>query len=94
MHLMKDFDNVIDEKGFDELTELTAGYSGSDIYNLCREAAMEPIRDIEDILNIENDKTRPIEIKDFVKAMTQIRKSVSEKDLLSYTEWNNKFGSI
>ncbi|KAM0686657.1 Fidgetin-like protein 1 [Conglomerata obtusa] len=93
-NLMKDFDNKINQDEFDELTKLTIGYSGSDIYNLCREAAMEPIREIEDIMNIDNDKTRPISVLDFKKAMTQIRKSVSEKDLEGYNNWNNKFGCI
>ena len=32
-----------------EISELTCGYSGSDVDGLCREAALGPIRDIEDI---------------------------------------------
>lgn len=93
-HLMKDFENNINDVEYKKITNLTSGYSGSDLYNLCREAAMEPIREIDDILTVKSEQTRPINICDFEKAMTQIRKSVSESDLHNYEAWNSKFGCI
>jgi fidgetin-like protein 1 len=74
----------------------TEGYSGSDLFNLCREAAMEPVREagcIESLGLAEGCSLRKICLGDLVKGMFQIRKSVSEEEVKSYEEWNKKFGS-
>ncbi|CAG8757728.1 2889_t:CDS:2, partial [Acaulospora morrowiae] len=49
----------------------TAGYSGSDMDGLCREAALGPIRVIGDIRNIAADDVRSINYQDFLDALTQ-----------------------
>ena len=36
---------------------------------------------------------RPISIIDFDKALTQVRASVSTRDLQLYIDWNSQFGS-
>lgn len=74
--------------------EKTAGYSGSDVDNLCREAALGPIRCIRDILNVTAADVRPINRADFEYALTQVRASVSQTDLSGYLDWNEKFGSL
>ncbi|XP_050685778.1 fidgetin-like protein 1 isoform X2 [Eriocheir sinensis] len=73
---------------------MTEGYSGADMANLCREAALGPIRSIsfDDIHHISVEQVRPITVDDFVKALSCIKASVSDKDLHMYEEWNNKFG--
>lgn len=93
-YLIKEYDYRIEEGGFEEIAKLTEGYSGSDMFNLCREASMEPLREIKDINEFNVNDTRPIEMKDFKTAMRQIRKSVSEKDLKGYFEWNEQYGSM
>ena len=40
------------------------------------------------------DDVRPISLQDFEYALTQVRASVSEKDLDFFVEWNKKFGSL
>ncbi|KAF7700519.1 Fidgetin-like protein 1 [Cucumispora dikerogammari] len=104
----------INEDNLVEISKLMVGYSGSDTYNLCREAAMEPVR--EYMLMTVNDKSkrqeaneqlersrkgpnnnttlRKVNINDFKKALTQIRKSVNEKELIEYEKWNDKYGSL
>ena len=77
-----------------EIALRTEGYSGSDMAGLCREAALGPIRSLNDIINISADDVRPIDLSDFDYAMTQVRASVSSKDLDLYLEWNQKFGSL
>ena len=44
--LLQKNDNTITEEEISLLTERSQGYSCADIHNLCREAAMGPIRDI------------------------------------------------
>lgn len=93
-HLMKSYLHCLDDRNLNEISELTDGYSGSDIFNLCREASMEPLREITDIYSFNPSDTRAINISDFKKAIRQIRKSVSLKDLDGYTIWNEQFGSV
>lgn len=92
--LLKNYPNNVEEDGYNEIAELTEGYSGSDMFNLCREATLEPLREIIDINNFKPEDTRKISVKDFKNALGQIRKSVSQKDLTGYLEWNEVFGSM
>ncbi|XP_014671357.1 PREDICTED: fidgetin-like protein 1 isoform X2 [Priapulus caudatus] len=77
----------------ESIASKTEGYSGADVANLCREAALGPIRSIVDIETIKADEVRPIIMQDFLDALEHVRPSVSEKDLVSYVEWNRMFGS-
>lgn len=61
--------------------------------NLCREAALGPIRSITDIQCIDAEQVRPIVFEDFDEALHQVRPSVSEKDLDLYIQWNKLYGS-
>jgi SpoVK/Ycf46/Vps4 family AAA+-type ATPase len=71
---------------------------------LCREAALGPIRAIQDILSISGttfssdnavvEDVRPIAHQDFVDALTQVRASVGQKDLDMYASWNKEYGSL
>ncbi|KAM0681782.1 Fidgetin-like protein 1 [Glugoides intestinalis] len=92
--LIKEYKHCINEEGLYEIAKLTEGYSGSDVFNLCREASMAPLREITDIHNFNPGDARAINVQDFKKAMKQIRKSVSEKDLEGYYTWNEQFGSM
>lgn len=79
------------EEDVDKIARETEGYSGSDLFNLCREAAMEPVREAGAIESLGS--LRKICLGDLMKGMLQIRKSVSEDEVRSYEEWNEKFGS-
>uniref|UniRef100_A0A183AX67 AAA domain-containing protein n=1 Tax=Echinostoma caproni TaxID=27848 RepID=A0A183AX67_9TREM len=75
---------------------LHTGYSGADVANLCREAAMGPIRSLtlEAIQAISLDEVRPVELSDFQAAFSQVRASVSSGDLECYLKWNKQYGSF
>ncbi|KAF9573598.1 Fidgetin-like protein 1 [Mortierella alpina] len=78
-----------------DICERTAGYSGSDMTGLCREAALGPIRAIQgDILDVDLDALRPINHGDFVEALSQVRASVSDRDLDLYKAWDMEYGSV
>lgn len=70
------------------------GFSGADMTQLCREAALGPIRSIRlcDIATITADQVRPILYADFQEALKTVRPSVSTRDLELYEDWNRTFG--
>ncbi|KAG2378076.1 hypothetical protein C9374_008698 [Naegleria lovaniensis] len=87
--------HVISEDEMNTLVDLTDGYSGSDIKNLCAEASMFAIRDLgSQIKHAAASELRPIEFKDFKAALKSIRPSVAQSDLQRYIEWNKTFGSF
>uniref|UniRef100_A0A3B3E094 Fidgetin-like protein 1 n=1 Tax=Oryzias melastigma TaxID=30732 RepID=A0A3B3E094_ORYME len=82
------------EQELESVVTATEGFSGADMTQLCREAALGPIRSIQlsDIATITADQVRPILFSDFQEALKTVRPSVSAKDLELYEDWNKTFG--
>ena len=72
---------------------LFEGYSGADMCNLCKDAALGPIRSIRDIQSIKAEEVRPITCQDFRESLNNVRASVSPDDLEVYLKWNSQYGS-
>ncbi|VDN56851.1 unnamed protein product [Dracunculus medinensis] len=97
--LLNDQKHIISEEEMLRIANITDGYSGADMKQLCAEAALGPIRDIVDsssldIATIQKDDVRPISFRDFDEALVTVRPTVAEKDLFAYQNWNQQFGSI
>lgn len=87
--------NSLDEGDVGAIAELSKGYSGSDMYALCAEAALGPVRELgEAIGSVEVERVRAVAKKDFEVAVRMVRASVSGRDLEGYVEWNETFGSF
>ncbi|RNF09884.1 putative katanin-like protein, putative,serine peptidase, Clan SJ, family S16 [Trypanosoma conorhini] len=87
--------HALDEKDIAEVSASTAGYSGADIKQLCREAAMGPLREVTmRLIDVSLSELRPIQRKDFVQALRRIRPSVGASEVGRYVEWNAQFGSF
>lgn len=93
-NLMAQEKNQLREQELESIVTATEGFSGADMTQLCREAALGPIRSIQlsDIATITADQVRPILYCDFQEALKTVRPSVSSKDLELYEEWNKTFG--
>ena len=93
-NLLQSQNHQLSDEDLDAIASKTHNYSGSDMAHLCRDASMGPIRDLTDIMNIETGDVRPIGIKDFLESLSQVRASVSEKELTGYREWDRMYGSF
>ena len=84
------------------LVRVTDGYSGADITNVCRDAAMMPMRrkllssqfDINNIHAMQEEIDVPLTMSDFKEAIKNVQKSVSQEQLTSFQEWMKQFGSV
>ena len=83
----------LSEADIEKLTELTKGYSGSDLKQLSTEAAMMPLREITDVQNCAVDSIRPLTLADFEQALKNVRQSVNQEALGKFLEWNDSYGS-
>ncbi|MEM2141777.1 MAG: AAA family ATPase [Candidatus Thorarchaeota archaeon] len=74
---------------FDELADLTEGYSGRDISVVCRDAAMEPIRDLQRSGTADREvvDVRPVDREDFLLAIQKVRPATSPDILRKYMDW-------
>uniref|UniRef100_A0AAX7TJK6 microtubule-severing ATPase n=1 Tax=Astatotilapia calliptera TaxID=8154 RepID=A0AAX7TJK6_ASTCA len=79
---------------FSDLIKVTAGYSGSDLTALARDAALGPIRELgpDQVRNMAAAEVRNIKKKDFEDSLKRIKPTVSPATLNMYTKWNKDFG--
>jgi katanin p60 ATPase-containing subunit A1 len=91
---------------FDKLAEKSAGYSGADVTNVCRDAAMMGVRRHMGLgrkqgfskeqlkaLAKELKEAPPVTQLDLLTEVTKVSRSVSENNLQRYQEWMQEFGS-
>ena len=91
-----------------ELAALTEGYSGADIANVARDAAMMSVRRLVDAARnkglagqrmqqyLEENRQAlggAVTQEDFTRALKKVGRSVGEGDLLKYQQWMEDFGS-
>ncbi|KAF8288557.1 putative metalloprotease [Trypanosoma cruzi] len=87
--------HALAEKDIAEVAASTAGYSGADLKQVCREAAMGPLREVTvRLTDVSLHDLRPIQRKDFVQALKRIRPSVGASEVMRYVDWNRQFGSF
>uniref|UniRef100_A0A8D3E4M2 Fidgetin-like protein 1 n=1 Tax=Scophthalmus maximus TaxID=52904 RepID=A0A8D3E4M2_SCOMX len=73
---------------------VTAGYSGSDLTALAKDAALGPIRELgpDQVRCMAANEMRNIKTKDFEDSLKRIKPTVSPTTLKMYTKWNKDFG--
>ncbi|XP_037911724.1 spastin isoform X1 [Hermetia illucens] len=78
------------------LAMATEGYSGSDLTALAKDAALEPIRElnVEQVKRLDVSAVRSITEQDFYNSLKRIRRSVAPQSLISYEKWSQDYGDI
>ena len=83
--------NSLNDKDIKQIAKLTNGYSNNDLIELCRDAALQPVRELnmEEILKIKN--FRDLIKNDLLKSLKKIRGSLSNKIIEELLIWNESF---
>jgi SpoVK/Ycf46/Vps4 family AAA+-type ATPase len=84
-----------------KLAEMSGGYSGRDIANVCKEAIMFMIREqnpkLEELTPTQIEKYamkyRSLTKEDFDHAFSKVKKTVNEKTIRRYEEWGERLGA-
>jgi len=88
-----------------ELVRRTEGYSGADVTNVCREAAMMGLRKrmakarqegmpIAKMQMLKDELNVPVSQADFLEAISNVSRSVGNDDLQHFADWMKEFGSV
>ncbi|KAG9508726.1 Fidgetin-like protein 1, partial [Fragariocoptes setiger] len=98
-NLLKGQEHSMTDEEISLVASRTQGFSGADMANLCKEAAMEPIRTLiklnpGGVRDLDSAQVPPIQQVDFESALRQVKASVSGTDLSGYEDWNRNYGSV
>lgn len=92
--------SVLHEITHERLAEMSEGYSGRDIANVCREAVMSMVREqnpkLEELTSAQIESYamnyRSLTKEDFEHAFRKIRSSVNLGTIRKYEEWGEELG--
>ena len=84
---------LADDINWEKLVQMTEGYSGADLANVCRDASMMPLRkklesaegiNFKAIEQMKNEIDVPLTMEDLIQASMNIQKSVGQDSLKEY----------
>ena len=86
----------IDEEQIELISFLTEEYSELDLVNVCKNAALGPVRSINnsDLTSIGLEMLRPISYKDFQDALNKLKASAGMQEVDLFKDWDRQFGEI
>eukprot|EP01126_Amoeba_proteus_P048282 TRINITY_DN5570_c0_g2_i7.p1 TRINITY_DN5570_c0_g2~~TRINITY_DN5570_c0_g2_i7.p1 ORF type:complete len:134 (-),score=37.06 TRINITY_DN5570_c0_g2_i7:171-572(-) len=77
---------LTDDVNFDSLTEITEGYSGAEIEQVCKEAALHALRVNFDVESVSSF--------DFAKALQLIPPRITPEQIQFYVNFNKSHGNF
>lgn len=86
--------NPLSKNELSTLAKLTAGYSGSDLTSLAKDAALGPIRELapDQVRYMAANEMRNIKMKDFEDSLKRIKPTANPATLDMYAKWNKDYG--
>merc|ERR1712168_992596 len=93
-NLLKKSKNSITSEQLKEIARLTQGYSGSDLTQLAKDAAMTPLREMTSQQITRITTVRPINAKDFILSMKRVRPSTSAQSIVELDKWTRSYGEL
>jgi SpoVK/Ycf46/Vps4 family AAA+-type ATPase len=88
--------NLVPKIDLDEFARLAAGFSGSDIRDICQSAHLRVIGELFDSgkASDKHAKPRPLSMDDFKGILADRKPSVSPRIISTYNEWSEAFKAL
>jgi len=86
----------LSDQELDEIADRTECFSGSDIVNLCKEAANFPLDDLTNNVSFNScnlEDLRGICYNDFLLALNRVKPCFSKEELDKFEQWNKQYGT-
>lgn len=101
MRLLSEAHHNLTDEHINTIVAATAGYSGADVSQVCKAAAMGPLREKmlqakrqgREVGTVSKAEFRPISVDDLRAALRTIKSSVAPSEITHYLEWDKQFGS-
>jgi SpoVK/Ycf46/Vps4 family AAA+-type ATPase len=99
LHMLKLYTehlNLAKDIDLDEFARLAAGFSGSDIRDICQSAHLRVIGELFDSgkASDKHAKPRPLSMEDFKGILADRKPSVSPRIISTYNEWSEAFKAL
>jgi SpoVK/Ycf46/Vps4 family AAA+-type ATPase len=99
LHMLKLYTehlNLAKDIDLDEFARLAAGFSGSDIRDICQSAHLRVIGELFDSgkASDKHAKPRPLSMEDFKGILADRKPSVSPRVISTYNEWSEAFKAL
>ncbi len=99
LHMLKLYTehlNLSQDIDLDEFARMAAGFSGSDIRDICQSAHLRVIGELFDSgkASDKHAKPRPLSMEDFKGILADRKPSVSPRVISTYNEWSEAFKAL
>jgi SpoVK/Ycf46/Vps4 family AAA+-type ATPase len=99
LHMLKLYTehlNLVPDMDLDEFARMAAGFSGSDIRDICQSAQLRVIGELFDSgkASDKHAKPRPLSMEDFKGILADRKPSVSPRVISTYNEWSEAFKAL
>jgi SpoVK/Ycf46/Vps4 family AAA+-type ATPase len=99
LHMLKLYTehlNLSQDMDLDEFARMAAGFSGSDIRDICQSAQLLVIGELFDSgkASDKHAKPRPLSMEDFKGILADRKPSVSPRVISTYNEWSEAFKAL
>ena len=99
LHMLKLYTehlSLVPKIDLDEFARLAAGFSGSDIRDICQSAQLRVIGELFDSgkASDKHAKPRPLSMEDFKGILADRKPSVSPRVISTYNEWSEAFKAL
>jgi spastin len=93
-NLMKKQSNKLSKSDIENIAKQTSNFSGSDLTQLAKDAAMAPLREMSVSQIKGTNGLRPLVHSDITKSYQRVRPSTTKESIVELEQWTKSYGEL